>query len=148
MNKIKTTIGVAALVVSTAACTPNQMAFWAQRQAEVAATPDLQDDADLIDQYGALPDVPDTPCNEWFWWAIEAGWPAELWPFLAHIMPRESHCDPGAHNPSGATGLTQIMPMWADDCGGSPGDLYDPMFNLKCALLIYNVQGPNAWSTW
>ena len=63
-------------------------------------------------------------------------------------MWRESNCQPGAHNRSGATGLMQIMPMWADDCGGSPGDLYNPSFNLRCARHILNVQGWTAWSTY
>lgn len=142
---------VASSLVTTGigGCTQSQMDYFLGRQAEVAATPDPQDDVDLMNQYLALPDVPDTPCNEWYWYAIEAGWTHELWmSFVSYVMPRESHCDPGAYNPSGASGLLQVVRMWADDCGGVPSDLFDPLFNLKCGLYVYNVQGPRAWQTW
>ena len=45
-------------------------------------------------------------------------------------------------------GLMQVMPMWADDCGGIPADLFDPTFNLRCALHVHGVQGWPAWSTY
>jgi hypothetical protein len=138
---------VASSIVGTA-CTPNQIAFWFDAQEQVAATPDPQDDVDLMNTYLALPDVPDTPCSEWFWTSIEAGWAAEEWWFLAHILPRESNCDPAAYNRSGASGLAQIMPMWADDCGITRDQLFDPLQNLRCAKHVYNVQGKSAWQTW
>lgn len=141
--------GIVASSLAVSACTPNQIAFWMDRQAEVAATPDLQDDADLADAYSVLPDVPDTPCSQWYWWAIEAGWSHELWiSFVSYVMPRESNCDPNAYNPSGATSLLQVMPMWADDCGTTREGLFDPLTNLKCGKHIYDIQGPEAWSTW
>ena len=148
MKKITTTIGAAALVVSLVACTPNQIAWWTQARAEVAATPDPADDIALEQAFEALPDNPNTPCAEWYWWAIEAGFTHDQWMYpLNIIMHRESNCQPGAHNRSGATGLTQVMPMWADDCGGVPADLYDPAFNLRCAHHIWEVSGWGAWST-
>ncbi len=141
--------GIVASSLVAVACTPNQVIFWLDAQEQVASTPDLQDDADLMDAYLALPDTPDTPCSQWYWYAIEAGWTHELWmSFVSYVMPRESNCDPGAYNPSGASGLLQIMPMWADDCGTTREGLFDPLTNLRCGLYIHAVQGKNAWSTW
>jgi hypothetical protein len=67
-----------------------------------------------------------------------------------YVADRESNCDPSAVNPSsGATGLLQIMPMWADDCGTTRHGLLDAFTNARCAVLILAVQGPGAWSqTW
>jgi hypothetical protein len=88
-------------------------------------------------------------CAEWYGTAISAGWSSADWPTVDRIMYAESRCNPGAYNgASGVTGLMQIMPFWAADCGGSPGDLYDPWFNLACALHVYHVQGWQAWVTY
>jgi len=88
-------------------------------------------------------------CAEWYGTAISAGWSSADWPTVDRIMYAESRCDPGAYNAaSGVTGLMQIMPFWAEDCGGSPGDLYDPWFNLACALHVKSVQGWGAWVTY
>lgn len=129
-------LAIGGIVVSSlvsVACTPNQIAFWMDKQAEVAATPDPQDDVDLMDTYLALPDVPDTPCSEWYWWAIEAGWSHELWiNFVSYVMPRESQCESLAYNPSGASGLLQVMPFWAEICGIPRDWLFDPLQNLIC----------------
>jgi hypothetical protein len=67
-----------------------------------------------------------------------------------YVADRESNCWPGAINSrSGATGLFQIMPMWADDCGTTRHGLLDGFTNAVCAAHIYAVQGPDAWSqTW
>jgi hypothetical protein len=147
MKKILPTIGVIALVVSTTSCTWNQIAFWNTKIAEVAATPDPADDIALKQIIDSIPPEPDTSCREWYWYAIEAGFTHQQWIYpLSGIMWRESNCDPNAHNPSGATGLTQVMPMWIDDCGG--GNLRDPVFNLACAHHIWEVSGWGAWSTY
>jgi hypothetical protein len=151
MNKIKTTICAAALVVTTAACTPTQLAWFAQREAEVAATPDPADDQQLIDMLDALPDVPHTACAQWFWYAMEAGFTYDQWiEPVSRIMSRESNCIPTAQNSSSsAAGLMQELQMWLDDCGGtSHSDFYDPVFNLRCAHHIYEVSGWGAWSTY
>lgn len=87
-------------------------------------------------------------CSQWSGMALDVGWSQDQWSTLSRIMYRESRCDPGAHNPSGATGLLQIMPGWADDCGGSPSDLYGPWFNLSCGLHVLHAQGWSAWSTY
>lgn len=150
MKKIRTTIGVAALVVSLSACTPDQVQYWLHRKAAAEATPDLKDDellkADLAAVQAA---VPNTVCNEWFWTAIEAGFTFDQWVDpVSWIMDRESNCEPWVQSYAGAIGLMQDMPMWADDCGGVPHDLFDPLFNLRCAVHIYEVQGWYAWSTY
>ena len=88
------------------------------------------------------------PCTEWTGTARVAGFPDEDIPLLLRIMWRESRCDPSQVNPNGgASGLVQIMPMWADDCGGVPADLLDPQFNLSCAWHVLDVQGWQAWAT-
>lgn len=83
----------------------------------------------------------DGPCSEWGPLAIEAGWLPEQWPRLSDIMYCESNCDPSAHNPSGASGLLQIMPFWYH--GRDP---YDPYTNLVMGAQIYEAQGWRAWS--
>lgn len=148
MNKIRTTIGAVALVVTMSACTPGQTQYWVERILGAEATADPADDAAVEADLAQIPAEPDTACREWFWYAMEAGFTYSQWMEpLSRIMYRESHCDPGAHNPSGASGLTQVMPMWADDCGGVPADLFDPAFNLRCAKHVLDVSGWGAWST-
>jgi len=93
---------------------------------------------------------PDTACSQWAQTALDAGWTKDQWyEPVARIMYAESRCDPSAYNgASGVTGLMQIMPFWADDCGGWPSKLYEPWFNLRCALHVYHVQGWGAWVTY
>jgi Transglycosylase SLT domain len=85
-------------------------------------------------------------CRQWMGLALDSGWPVRQWETMNWVMYRESRCSPSAHNPSGATGLMQIMPFWAPHCGGSSGDLYDPGFNLRCARYVWRQQGWFAWS--
>lgn len=82
------------------------------------------------------------PCAEWAPLAFGVGWGRTQWPTLSRIMRCESNCDPGAHNPSGASGLLQLMPMW----WRGQGDPYDPEFNLSRGLDVYRAQGWRAWS--
>jgi Lysozyme like domain len=94
--------------------------------------------------------VPDTACSQWAQTALDAGFTKDEWyEPVARIMYAESRCDPSAYNgASGVTGLMQIMQFWADDCGGWPSKLYEPWFNLHCAVHVRNVQGWDAWVTW
>lgn len=157
MKKVFALLSLALL----AACTPQQLARFEQSTG-VDITP--ADETTLI----ALPDHPmrldathfvmddgsiweqavSGPCSEWYATAMSVGWSPAQWSTLKQIMYRESRCQPGAHNRSGATGLIQIMPMWADDCGGTPSMLFDPTFTLSCGLHILHVQGWRAWSTY
>lgn len=132
--------GLLAVAVA-AGCTPREVQAWlAWHRRDPAAAERFARELRPSGLGGA--------CAQWSANALAAGWSSSQWPTLDRIMYRESRCQPGAHNPSGATGLLQIMPMWADDCGGSPGDLYDPGFNLRCGRHVYRVQGWGAWSTY
>jgi Transglycosylase SLT domain len=84
-------------------------------------------------------------CGQWADEAWLAGWRSEGYT-LGRVMYLESHCDPGVTSPAGARGLLQIMPMWADECGG--GNLYEPIFNLRCGLHVLRVQGWDAWDVY
>jgi len=112
------------------------------------------DDGSEVIPADVTPDEPDNgsaggTCGEWYGTAISAGWSDADWPTVDRIMYAESRCQAGAYNgASGVTGLMQIMPFWAEDCGGSPSDLYDPWFNLHCALHVKAVQGWSAWVTY
>jgi hypothetical protein len=87
-------------------------------------------------------------CAEFYDDALAAGFTHAQWPTVDRLMYAESRCQPNARNPSGASGLMQVMPMWADDCGGTRADLFNVGFNLRCARHILNVQGWRAWSTY
>ena len=83
----------------------------------------------------------DGRCSEWAPAALDAGWREDQLPeLLGVIMWCESKCHPDAHNPSGASGLLQIMPFWAKG-----RDLFDPAINLAVGLEVYAAQGWRAW---
>lgn len=118
-----------AAVLVLAACTPAEIAHWSPFAAP-------------------LDTAAEVPCDQWIGTARVAGFDDSQIPTLLNIMWRESRCDPTQQNPNGgASGLVQIMPMWADDCGGYPVSLFDPQFNLNCAMHILHVQGWGAWAT-
>jgi len=145
-----------AAIVVLSACTPAQQRAWVEwyQVDPEAAVAYLDGPAEATAQADRL-DPPDPPpvvdrgrCGEWFDLAMQAGFAESDWPTVSRIMYRESRCQPGARNPSGASGLMQVMPMWADDCGGTRAMLFDPWFNLTCAVHILDVQGWQAWSTY
>ena len=84
----------------------------------------------------------DGRCAGWADLAFAVGWDAAEWPTIDRVMFCESRCDPDAHNPSGATGLMQVMPMHAHG-----RDLYDPATNLAVALEVRRAQGWRASGT-
>lgn len=88
------------------------------------------------------------PCAQWIGTSRVAGFTDEEIPTEHAVMWAESRCNPDAWNPSGASGLLQIMPMWADDCGTTPAGLFNPQLNVTCALHVLAVQGWHAWSTY
>jgi transglycosylase-like protein with SLT domain len=107
-----------------------------------------------LDRQEAQAWEPKGACAEWWPVARNAGFRRYQWPTINRIMYAESRCNPSAYNPSGARGLMQIMPMWADDCGrywgvvGWPDRLFRPRFNLRCAFYVKKVQGWTAWMTY
>lgn len=88
------------------------------------------------------------PCAQWIGTSRVAGFTDAQIRVEHQLMRAESGCNPNAHNPSGATGLLQVMPFWAKRCGGTPDRLYEPQFNVSCARIVYGLSGWGAWSTY
>jgi peptidoglycan hydrolase CwlO-like protein len=65
------------------------------------------------------------------------------------IADHESHDNPNARNPSGASGLFQLMPFWWDgnNAFGWKFDPYDAKANAEHAYLIWKRDGWNPWTT-
>lgn len=122
-------------------CTPDELARWSAWHDVDPIAADAYAD-DVLDElaYGR--------CGRWHDEALTAGFAESDWSTLSRLMWRESKCLPHVQNPSGATGLLQVMPMWADDCGTTPEALFDPNVNLTCARHVLDVQGWQAWSTY
>lgn len=62
------------------------------------------------------------------------------------IVACESGGNPDARNGSGASGLFQVMPFWADHYGYSRHSLFDPMLNTEIAYRIWSEEG--GWKHW
>lgn len=79
--------------------------------------------------------------TRWIPLAKYVGWPPVTHSQLAAIIMRESSGRARAYNPSGATGLLQIMPMHV----GCPSRLFDAEYNLTVGLRLYRSSG---WQPW
>jgi len=122
-------------------CTPREHAAWLQwKEIDPIAADEFANNYIIEHSFGV--------CGEWRNLALSVGFTEEQWPTVNRLMFEESRCNPSAYNRSGASGLMQVMPMWADDCGGTRNDLFDPEFNLRCSVHVFNVQGWTAWSTY
>jgi soluble lytic murein transglycosylase-like protein len=65
------------------------------------------------------------------------------------LMSFESGGNPGAQNPSsGASGLMQVLPSWADTFGVTRDALFDPATNLNISRALYDDGGWGHWSPW
>lgn len=62
------------------------------------------------------------------------------------IVKYESGGNPNAYNPSGASGLFQVMDWWAPAFGYVPSDLFNPEINVLLAAKIYADYGWGAWN--
>lgn len=71
---------------------------------------------------------------------IKAGGPAGIAQLMAHVAMAESGGDPNARNPSGASGLWQILGQLV------PGNIFNPMINALNAVAKYKLQGLGAWA--
>lgn len=72
----------------------------------------------------------------------QAGGPANVANLMAAIALAESGGNPNAHNPSGATGLWQILG------NPFPGNARDPLTNARMAVSKYQSQGLGAWEAY
>lgn len=158
-------LALAAALPLIAGCTPQELRAFARWHRDdpaaaeaFAAQPEIQaqlhsEPANESEPPGTLPAVVDIVsnargrCAQWYDEAMAAGFTDEQWNTVDRIMWGESNCIPSAHNRSGATGLMQIMPSTARSVC-PPGDLYDPMHNLVCAVHVKAAQGWNAWSVY
>lgn len=67
---------------------------------------------------------------------------------MSQIMYRESRCNPGAYNPSGATGLLQILKShcaWLAPRVG-PCNLTNPSYNIRAAAELFRNGGYQHWA--
>ena len=63
------------------------------------------------------------------------------------LIEKESGGNPDGRNPSsGASGLMQVLPSWAEVFGYAPEQLFDPTVNLYVASQIRERQGWGAWT--
>jgi len=86
------------------------------------------------------------PICEWECALRSVGWPEyEIRTALAVIWC-ESTNNPYAYNPSGASGLFQVvMPLHAGKL--QPGeDIFDPWVNMRVALALYHESGWQPWN--
>ena len=72
----------------------------------------------------------------------QAGGNPSMAALMAAIAEAESGGNPTAHNPSGASGLWQILGV------PFPGNVYDPLTNARMAVAKYLSQGLGAWTTY
>jgi hypothetical protein len=72
----------------------------------------------------------------------QAGGPPNMAALMAAIAEAESTGAVDAHNPSGASGLWQILGL------PFPGNVFDPLTNAKMAVSKWRSQGLGAWATY
>lgn len=146
---LKRLLGVTFIITMFAGCTPAQHQFWAtwMNNDPAAAKPELDKAIKAVPKQVSKGTAPSwSNCPQWYDEALSAGFTASQWRQLDHIMYRESRCQQTAHNPSGASGLVQIMPMWARPCGVTRAALFSGRINLGCAHHILQTQGWSAWA--
>lgn len=70
-------------------------------------------------------------------------------PWASSITYRESHCEPGARNPSGSSGLMQLLLPLHDDLftavGCTPAQWMIASCALRAAYLLYEGSGTAPW---
>ena len=76
----------------------------------------------------------------------EAGWPAELRHAAKCTFWRESRWRPGAVSASNDHGLAQLNGFWAAFFGPEWEHRYEPVANLRMALVVYTRGG--GWAPW
>lgn len=163
-------LGVMAILVIFSGCTPTQSRVWHQwfRADPEAATAfldtpeyaELSTSADVTTQAERLNPPDPQPATdsgsgassngrcvgyEGLLAQYSPGWDVVR---MSRIMYRESRCQPGAHNSSGATGLLQILKShcgWlAPRIGGC--NLTSPSYNIRAAAELYKNGGMAHWA--
>jgi soluble lytic murein transglycosylase-like protein len=76
---------------------------------------------------------------------VAAYFPASEVDTALAVMACESGGDPNAYNPSGASGLMQVLASWADNFGVLPDQLFDPETNIWIASELWADGG---WTHW
>ena len=76
----------------------------------------------------------------------EAGWPADLRHAAKCTFWRESRWRPGAVSPTNDHGLAQLNGFWATFFGAEWEHRYEPVANLRMALVVYQRGG--GWGPW
>ena len=76
--------------------------------------------------------------------AIRTHFPSGTWATMCRIAWCESTFNPRARNPSGATGIFQIMPFWFKSVPDA--DPWTINGSARLARHVYNEQGFPAWS--
>lgn len=94
------------------------------------------------------------PVDRWHDLALQSGWDEARWPWLRCVIARESRGNPDAFNGSGpdrSYGLMQInAKAWSSKMrafASTEAAFFDPGINLRFALWLYDVSGPQNWST-
>ena len=166
MKLKRTLLGLAAIAVLTAGCTPSQINAWVNwHDSDPAAadafleTPVFQELSDDGLQEAVRLDPPPAPTG----WSTDSsngqcvgfkgllaqynpGWSVDR---MAGIMYRESRCDPSASN-SCCSGLLQMHRMHVPipECGVySRNDFYNAEANVCAAAQLFRSSGYGAWST-
>lgn len=71
-------------------------------------------------------------------------------PWASSVVVRESGCQPGARNPSGSSGLFQLLLPLHDDllvaAGCTPDEWADMRCNVTAAFLLYQGAGTRPWA--
>lgn len=77
---------------------------------------------------------------------VRAHFPESELATALRVIECESHGNPNARNPSsGASGLFQVMPFWADHFGVSRESLFAAEVNVAIARKVWDEQGWGAW---
>jgi hypothetical protein len=79
---------------------------------------------------------------------VEAAFPPSEVETAMCVMRGESQGNPDAENPSGASGLFQIMPFWAAHYGLPFEALFNPEANVNLAAALQRDEGWDEWSVW